>query len=195
MNTSASLTRGVLAGEPRPAEPPSDELLAARGDAAGFAELYERYAPAVYRYACARLSSRTEAEDVTSESFRQVWSSRHRYRGHGTFRAWLFSIVRRAIADHYRRRRRVTPLAPALAEQMLDDAPSPEDRVVQDERERYARRLLGELTQEQQEILSLRFAAELTYAEIAAVLGKREDAVKKIAYRSLQLLRERNIHA
>jgi RNA polymerase sigma factor (sigma-70 family) len=78
--------------------------------------------------------------------------------------------------------------------QAADDGPTPEEQVVQDERELHARRLLSELGEEQREILSLRFAAELTYAEIAAVIGKREEAVKKIAYRTLQLLRERNFY-
>jgi RNA polymerase sigma-70 factor (ECF subfamily) len=194
MNTSASLTLGALAGEPEPPPAVADELLARRGDAASFAELYERYIPAVYRFVYARVGCREEAEDVTSEAFRQMWTSRRGYGGLGSFRAWLFCIVRRTLADHYRRKRPVTPLDPGVAEHVLDDAPTPEEQVVLQERERFARRLLSELGQEQQEIMSLRFAAELTYAEIAIVIGKREDAVKKIAYRTLNVLRERNIH-
>jgi len=194
MNSSAGLTLGALAGGPQP-QAATDELLASRGDADSFAELYERYLPTVYGYVWARVNARDEAEDLTSEAFRHMWTSRRGYRGFGTFRAWLFSIVRRTVADHYRQRRGITQLAPAVAERVLDEAPTPEEQVVQDERELYARDLLSQLREEQQEILRLRFAAELTYAEIGVVIGKREDAVKKIAYRTLQLLRERNIHA
>jgi len=196
MNTSARLFLGALASESEPPEA-ADELLASSGDAESFAELYERYLPAVYRYVGARVRAREEAEDLTSEAFRQVWTSRHGYSGLGAFRAWLFTIVRRTVADHYRQRRSMTQqlVAPAVAEDALDEAPTPEEQVVQGERELHARRLLSGLGEEQQEILRLRFAAELTYAEIAVVIGKREDAVKKIAYRALHLLRERNIHA
>ena len=195
MNTSARLFLGALASESEPPEA-ADELLASSGDAESFAELYERYLPAVYRYVAARVRAREEAEDLTSEAFRQVWTSRHGYSGLGAFRAWLFTIVRRTVADHYRQRRSMTQLvAPAGAEDARDEAPTPEDQVVQGELELHARRLLNGLGEEQQEILRLRFAAELTYAEIAVVIGKREDAVKKIAYRALHLLRERNIHA
>jgi RNA polymerase sigma factor (sigma-70 family) len=88
----------------------------------------------------------------------------------------------------------VEQLAPAVAEQIIDDDPTPEDQVVRNERQLHGRRLLSELGDEQQVILSLRFAAELTSAEIAVVTGRREDAVKKIAYRTLELLRERNSH-
>ena len=196
MNTSARLFPGALASESEPPEA-ADELLASSGDAESFAELYERYLAAVYRYVGARVRAREEAEDLTSEAFRQVWTSRHSYSGLGTFRAWLFTIVRRTVADHYRQRRSMTQqlVAPAVAEDALDEAPTPEEQVVQGERELHARRLLSGLGEEQQEILRLRFAAELTYAEIAVVIGKREDAVKKIAYRALHLLRERNAHA
>jgi RNA polymerase sigma-70 factor, ECF subfamily len=195
MNTSARLTLGSLTTESEPPpEAAADELLARRGDADSFAELYERYLPAVYHYVTARVRAREAAEDLTSEAFRQMWTSRHGYGHLGTFRAWLFCIVRRTVADHYRRRPPMTQLAQAVAEQVMDDRPTPEDLIVQDERQLHVRRLLSELDDEQQEVLSLRFAAELPYAEIAVVIGKREDAVKKIAYRALQLLRERNIH-
>jgi RNA polymerase sigma-70 factor, ECF subfamily len=195
MNTSARLILGAVASEPQPPPAATDELLASSGDAESFAQLYERYLPVVYRYVGAHTSTREEAEDLTSDAFRQVWTSRHTYSRLGSFQAWLFSIVRRTLADHYRRPRRpMTQLAPTIVAHVADDGPTPEEQVVQDERELHARRLLSDLGEEQREILSLRFAAELTYAEIAAVIGKREEAVKKIAYRTLQLLRERNFH-
>jgi RNA polymerase sigma factor (sigma-70 family) len=194
MNSSARLIPGALATAREVPQPATDELLASRGDGAGFTELYERYLLPVYRYVASRVHDRHEAEDLTSEAFRQMWLSRRGYGRTGTFRAWLFSIVRRTVADHYRQRRPAVQLRSAVAEHLLDEAPTPEEQVVRDEREVYARKLLSELGEEQQEVLRLRFAGELTYAEIATVMGKREDAVKKIAYRALQVLRERNIH-
>jgi RNA polymerase sigma factor (sigma-70 family) len=195
MNSSSGPFLGALATELDPPLAATDEQLASRGDAASFAELYERYRSSVYRYVRARVGAREEAEDLTSEAFRQIWTGRHGYSRLGAFRAWLFSIVRRTLADHYRARRPTLPLPLTVAEHIRDDGLTPEDSAVQKEREVYARRLLSELGQEQQEILRLRFAAELRYAEIAEVIGKSEDAVKKTAYRTLQLLRERNIHA
>jgi len=193
MNPSARLTLGPLASDTQCEELVPDDALAQRGDAASFTELYERHLPAVYRYLVGRVRSREEAEDLTSDVFRHVWTSRHRFGGFGTFRAWLFTIVRRTLADHYRRHQPLERLGPAIAERVLDSALTPEDQVVKDERELLVRRLLAGLADEQQEILGLRFAAELTYAEIAVVIGKREHAVKKIAYRTLETLRGRSI--
>ncbi len=193
MSTTAGVSPGVLGTRPvSAAAVGTDEHLAHDGRADDFSLLYERYLPAVYRYVSARVGTREEAEDLTSDSFRQAWANRRTYRGRGSFRAWLFTIVRRTLADHYRSRRpteHATRPATQADDDILDDTPSPEDHVVQNERERFVRSLLAGLSPEQREILSLRFAAELTYAEIAAVVGKREDAVKKIAYRALDSLR------
>jgi RNA polymerase sigma-70 factor (ECF subfamily) len=194
MNSSAGLSLGAVARDSYRSEPTPDEVLASRSDADSFSVLYQRHLPAVYRYLAGRLRSREEAEDLTSEVFRHAWISRSGYRGRGSFRAWIFSIVRHSLASHYRAHHPAGPLEPAVAEQLLGTDASPEDQVVQDEHEREARRLLAGLNPQQQEILALRFAAELTYAEIAAVIGKREDAVKKIAYRALETLRGRNVN-
>jgi RNA polymerase sigma-70 factor (ECF subfamily) len=194
MTVRAELTLGVLANEPHASDFATDELLATRGDAASFALLYERYLPYVYRYVAGRLASREEAEDVSGEAFRRAWSSRTSYRGRGSFRAWIFGIVRRTLADHYRSHQPAAHLQPVVAENLLDHQPTPEDHAMQDERERVGHLLLAALSHEQQEILCMRFIAELTYGEIASVVGKREAAVKKIAYRALESLRRRQVY-
>jgi RNA polymerase sigma-70 factor (ECF subfamily) len=164
-------------------------------ETANFALLYEQHLPGVYRYLSSRVASREEAEDLTAEAFRAAWTSRRGYRGRGSFRAWLFSIVRRTLADHYRRHQPASALEPDDAERLADTGLSPEDEAVRQEQTQRARRMLAGLSPQQQEVLSLRFAAELSYPEIAVVIGKREDAVKKIAQRALEAIRGRHLHA
>lgn len=180
--------------------PPGAAVLAADPvplDGARFTLLYEQHLPGVYRYVSSRVGSREEAEDVTAEAFRAAWSSRGSYRGRGTFRAWLFGIVRRTLADHYRRRpaRPAAPLERETADLLPDSAPSPEEQALEQEQQQRAQGLLAALSPQQQEVLSLRFAADLTYPEIAIVIGKREEAVKKIAQRALEALRGRHSDA
>jgi|SRR5579871_5685992 len=189
MSSTAGVTQGVLGSSPSSAARTIAEPVAHADD---FTLVYERHLPAVYRFVAARVATPEEAEDLTSEVFRQAWTNRRAYRGRGSFRAWLFTIVRRTLADHYRSRRPPATrldVAGGADLEIADEMPSPEDHVVQDERALLVRTLLARLTPEQQEVLSLRFAAELSYAEIAVVIGKREDAVKKIAYRALDALR------
>jgi RNA polymerase sigma-70 factor (ECF subfamily) len=183
----------VLPAETSPPAPTADELLARRADSQSFGLLYERHLPSVYRFVSSRVLSREEAEDLTSEAFRQAWTSRRGYRGRGSYRAWLFSIVRRTLADHYRRHRPAAILESSVASRLLDTGPTPEDEAMLQEQQRQARSLLNGLSQQQLEVLSLRFAAELTYSEIGVVIGKREDAVKKIAYRALEAIRGRYV--
>jgi RNA polymerase sigma-70 factor, ECF subfamily len=188
MNQSAGLARGVLSGEALGLEPANDDDLARCGDQHRFGLLYERHLPALYRYLSGRVGTREEAEDLASDVFQLAWRNRGTYRGHGTVRAWLFAIARRRLADHYRRAEITLALEPRHQD-VRDQEVSPEEALIDDEHTQRLRQLLERLTAEKQEILRLRFGAELTYAEIAVVIGKREDAVKKMAYRALEHLR------
>lgn len=178
-------------GAPAPQPPLTDEAIALKRDAASFACLYERHVRAVYRYVASRVATREEAEDVTGDAFFRAWDSLSGYRGSGSFRAWLYGIVRRSLADHYRHARPRTSLPAEMAEILHDSSPGPEERALQREREQWSQALLAQLSGEPREILGLRFVAELSYPEIAQILGKREEAVKKIAYRAMAQLKRR----
>lgn len=158
-------------------------------DAATFVALYHRHLHDVYRYASARVRTPQEAEDITSEAFQRAWKSRGRYQGQAGFRPWLFGIVHRTIADHHRRSKPAARLSESVADNLLDGRPTPDEELAKRERVRRARAMLESLKPEQRDVLTLRFVAELSYAEIARVVHKREDAVKKIAYRAMEQLR------
>jgi RNA polymerase sigma-70 factor (ECF subfamily) len=192
MNESTGVTTFGTIARSQAVPPASDEEIAATGGVASFERLYERHLEVVYRYVAGRVATREEAEDVTSDAFQRAWAGLVAYRGNGTFKAWLFGIVRHALADHYRRPR-LSRFEPNTAETLADEQPGPEERAIDGERQQQARQLLATLKREQQEVLHLRFVAELTYAEIAQVVGKREEAVKKIAYRALAEIKRRQI--
>jgi RNA polymerase sigma-70 factor, ECF subfamily len=179
MSESTGVTTFGSIERSQAALPISDEEIAAIGGVASFERLYERHLEVVYRYVAGRVATREEAEDVTSDAFQRAWAGLAAYRGNGTFKAWLFGIVRHALADHYRRPRS-SRIEPETAETLPDEQPGPEERAIDGERQRQARH-------------HLRFVAELTYAEIAQVVGKREEAVKKLAYRALAEIKRRQI--
>jgi RNA polymerase sigma-70 factor, ECF subfamily len=165
--------------------------IAIRRDAAGFTRLYQQEVANVYRFLASRVATREAAEDLTGDAFQRAWRGWPAFRGEGRERAWLFGIVRRTLADHYRSRSPFVTLPPEIAEGLTDETLGPEESSVYHERMRQGQALLAQLKPEQQEILCLRFLAELTYAEIAQVVGKREDAVKKIAYRAIEEMKRR----
>lgn len=159
----------------------------AKQDIREFSELYQRYAQPVYRYVFSRIGSQAEAEDATAQTFLSAVEGFARYHHEGHFSAWLFAIARRKSADHFRRSSRITALVettPSLNEDLLQQT------VHQDQLETL-RIMLEQLPEEDRELLRLRFAAELGFAEIARLLGRNEDAVKKSLYRLLGRLQEK----
>jgi len=164
-----------------------DELVErARHDPEAFAALYRRYLPSVFRYLFVRLGNSQEVEDITSKVFVEALESlvQQRYQENGKFAAWLFTIARRRLIDLYRQR----PTTPLQEAALL--APDPFDQVQSADRQVRLRVLLSKLDAEKQELMRLRFAGGLSFAEIAALEGKSEAAIKMMVYRTIRWLRE-----
>lgn len=162
----------------------NDLVSAAQSDLHAFDALYLRYVKQVYRYLYSRMGSQPEAEDATAQTFLSALEGFDGYRHDGYFGAWLFAIARRKAADYFRQavRSRFLP----------DDLPAPDADLLQqaahNERLRDLRRVIADLPEEEQELIRLRFAAQLGFAEIARLMGRNEDALKKSLYRLLDRL-------
>lgn len=152
-----------------------------------FAALYRRYVNPVYRYLYRRLGSTNDAEDLTSQVFMDVMDHLENYREKGRFSSWLFTIARRRLADHYRRRQ-IDRLEDGVDVQ--EDSPHLETLMEEGETRAFLRRLIGRLDQERQEILLLRFTAGLGFSEMADLLNRSEGSVKMMLYRTLDWLRD-----
>ena len=164
----------------------SDLIERARHDPDAFAALYRRYLTPVYRYLLIRLGNPQDAEDITSKVFTEALEGivHQRYRENGKFSAWLFTIARRRLIDLYRQR-------PAVS---LEDAalfdPDPFDQIQFSDNKTRLKELLSQLDEDKQELMRLRFAGGLSFAEIAALEGKSEAAVKMSIHRTIHWLRE-----
>jgi len=160
----------------------------ARADARAFAPLYARYADPVYRYCYRRLGDREAAADATAQVFVKALAALPRYReGAGTFRSWLFAVAHNVVVDEARARRPTTTLEAAA--DVLAAAPSPEERVLDDEAVRTVRALLARLTPDQRQVMELRLAG-LTGPEIAAAVGRSLGSVKIAQVRAIARLQE-----
>jgi RNA polymerase sigma-70 factor (ECF subfamily) len=162
-----------------------------RGDAGGAEELFERYAPALLRFADRMLSDRDSAEEVTQEVFVKVISRAHQYDGRAAVSSWLFAIAANACRDRRRRDRRAT-VVPLDA---VADLPAAnvgiEARISGREQRLAVRRALEGLSTEQREALVLARYHGLPYAEIARVLGISVGAVKTRIFRAVENLKAR----
>ncbi len=163
-------------------------IRAAQSDLTRFAELYDRYVQPVYRYLHSRVGNAAEAEDLTAQTFLAALESLPKYKHDGHFAAWLFSIARNKAMDHFRKQRPQTPLD--LAEDLPLPLDIPELAVEREELERLAK-LVRQLDEDQRELIRLRYVAELSFREMAALLGRKEDTVKKALYRLQDRLQAR----
>lgn len=162
------------------------------GEAAAFAELYRRHVRRVFHYLLTYTDTIDDAADLTQHVFVRALEALPRYRQEGTpFNAWLFRIARNAATDTYRRRQKTLPWEhlPVVWEPFSDE--DPETLTLRLEALNRLRVLVAQLPPEKQEMLYLRFAGELTAAEIAAVVGKSEAAVQRQLSRTIQYLKER----
>jgi RNA polymerase sigma-70 factor (ECF subfamily) len=158
------------------------------GDVEAVGALYDHYAERVFRFVRFRLSSQQDAEDVSQRVFLQMIQALPRYQSRGIpFGAWLFRIARNAVIDHQRTRRAHEPLE-AVADTASGERSLEEIAITSSEIDRVTA-ALAELTDEQREVITLRFFAELSPGEIAAVLGRREGAIRGTQFRGLQALR------
>lgn len=160
-------------------------VAAAKQNQEAFGVLYDRHAPKIYRYLLSRLGNVEDARDVTSQTFLTAFETFPRYKHKGYFSAWLFSIARSKCVDHWRKMHRQNT---THADHDPEPLPDPILTVIQTESMAQLKQHIGRLAIEEQELLRLRYVAELSFGEMAAILNKNTEAVKKSLYRLLDRL-------
>ncbi len=156
-----------------------------------FAELYEQYLSRVFRYISYKVNNIQLAEDLTSVVFEKALTSFSSYRSDkASFSTWLLSIARHTVIDHYRvsSRRQTIPLEEVT--EMSSKNASPEEEAVRREERQRLRVCLAGFPQQEQEIISLKFGAEMTNRQIAGMLSLSESNVGTIIYRTVRKLRD-----
>jgi RNA polymerase sigma-70 factor (ECF subfamily) len=169
----------------------SDSVLvtkAIEGDRDAFGKLYLRHLDAIYRYIFFRVNqSAEEAEDISEIVFFKAWQSLARFKEEsGNFRAWIYRIAHNAVIDHYRKQNKL--------EQLTEDIESNDEdaleRIDKENKVATVTEALKFLTDEQKQMVTLKFMNDLSNKEIAKLLGKNEEAIRAIQSRALKTLRK-----
>ena len=159
------------------------------GDAAAFAALYDHHYDAVYRYCYYRVGDVTLAQDLASEVFVRMVEKLDSFKPRGRpLLAWLYTIARNLVTDHRRRHDRAAHLP-------LDDALTGDGHSLAQDVERglLADCLqvgLQHLTEDQRQVILLKFVENYSNAQVARMLRKTEGAVKSLQHRALASLRK-----
>jgi len=161
---------------------------ARRFDPEALRALHDRFYAPVYRYVHFKVADPQSSEDLTSEVFVRVLEALKRgMEWRTTPAAWIFGIARHVVADHYRKRMR-------QAEVELDDGltmpgeDGPIARVVVAEEYEALAKAIGSLTDEQRDVILMRFMEGLSIQDVAAALDKTPGAIKGLQHRALRAL-------
>lgn len=153
-----------------------------------FAELFREHYPRIYNYFRYRVDLQEDAEDLTSTAFERAYANREGFdAAKGTFSSWLFRIAHNVLANYYRTRQRrsVHEAEGDLPADLVTPAPSPETQVIQEEN---VARLLGGLrglSQRDQEVITLKFAGQLSNREIGQIMELKEKTVSVVLWRAM----------
>ena len=161
---------------------------AQQGDRQAFADLYERYQPAIYNYLYYRVDDAARVDELTGEVFARMVQNIRGYRDHGQpFLAWLYTIARNLRIDFYRecKKAQIVP----LDETLVGSENNPVEAFDLRMKAECLKKVLPYLTEEQQFVVVAKFVEGRTNAEIATLMGKPEGAIKSLQHRGLATLR------
>ena len=175
-------------------------LRAKRGDMVAFAELVDKYKQPVTNLIGRMLKDATEAEDLAQNVFLQVYKSAHRYRVSAKFSTWLFTIARNLCLNEIRRRSRHPAESLDAPHPEHDDQPLhqfedketslPPDALLHHELEQKIEQALAALPEHQRTAILLCRHDDLSYEEIADVLGCSLSATKSLIHRGRETLKQ-----
>lgn len=163
-----------------------------KNDRESFGKIYDEYVDRIYRFVFFKVGRKEDAEDITEEVFMSAFQALSQYqeRKDVPFSAWLFRIAQNKVTDHYRHQSR-NPVMTVADEvlQGLDNSSAPDLAAAATVRQDVWD-ALGKLTEEQQNIVVLRFFVGMKINEIAGFFGRSETSVKALQHRALKSLKK-----
>lgn len=159
-------------------------------DPAALATIYDTYAPQIYAYIYRRIRDPHRAEDLTSTVFLKMLESLDKNNfARERLQSWLYRIAHNTIIDHvrYQQRRPVQTLYEVVETHSEEDPASLVQKQMQDEAVWNA---IQQLTEDQKNVIILRFGEGLTAPQVAEILDKTEEAVRALQRRGLANLRK-----
>ncbi len=170
----------------------------AKNDPEAFGRLYDEYYQPIFGFMYSRTHNAEVAKDLTSETFFQALKNIQKYKPQkgASFKSWLFSISVAQVGNYFRRRMKMFEVTteeapeivaheefrPDIAYRMGEDAEELKTQI------ELVTKLMKQLNQKQQDILTLRFFSKLSVPEIALALRMKEGTVKSHIHRALKKL-------
>src|SRR5437764_12718414 len=159
-----------------------------QGDRDALEELYLLHFDRIYSYLHVSVGNRHDAEDLTTQVFVKMLESIGKFRWRSApFSAWLFRIAHNLAMDHFRANKRWQP-EEEVPEPDPGDRSAAEDEALESIGRQSMLEMIGKLSHEQQQVLTLKFVFNFSNAEAATILDKTEGAIKSLQHRALASL-------
>lgn len=156
-----------------------------------FAYIFEIYYKRVYNFIYYRVNDSYAAEDLTSQTFERYMLKIDTYNGvKSTFEAWLFTIAKNIVNDHFRSLKGVKILPIDSIKDLISGKRGPEDMAVNSENKDELLRAIKVLNPNEKEIIALKFAAGIGNKDIASILNMSDSNVGVILYRAMKKLKK-----
>ncbi|MEH7303437.1 RNA polymerase sigma factor, partial [Neobacillus drentensis] len=153
-------------------------------------ELYEQHFDDVYHYLLYFTNSKSEAEDLTQDTFIKVLKSYDSFRQQSSLKTWILSIARRTAIDHYRKKKMISILPSILTDMRKSEDYIPEEEMVHNHDWGILQKALIQLKPDYRNVIILRGLKEYSIKETAEVLGWIESKVKVDYHRAIKLLKK-----
>lgn len=167
------------------------------GDKSAFNELYDSYKWLIYNYIYHVTNNRAMAEDLTQETMVKVYTKIQKYRPTGKFFSWIYTIARNITFTELRKNKGKKALSldkeifgddkGTLADLISDDHDGPYDELCREESAGKIKEMLDMMPEEFREVLILRFKQDLSYSEIAGMVGCSENNVATRVFRAKKM--------
>jgi len=174
-------------------EPTDEELMLAtgRGDLHAFEQLVLRHQQSAWNAAYRFLGDAAGAEDLVQEAFLRILDAAERYEPTALFRTYLLRVLTRLCLDYARK---MCPLVASKLPDRPDGGPTPEQQIIQQDRDLAIQAALNALPPNQRLAAVLRYFDGLSGAEIAAAMGVTTKAVERLLARARDAMEPRLAH-
>jgi RNA polymerase sigma factor (sigma-70 family) len=155
-----------------------------------FAEKYHQFFPRVFAYIYGRVHNVHVTEDLVADVFERAFQKAGSLRNDDAFSTWLFTIARNVVISNARKYGRETLVDPDVLKSIAPSGGSVEGEILMREELTAVTQMLRQFPQREQDIVALKFDAELSNTQISNIMGLSEANVRVILFRTLRKLRQ-----